>query len=96
MLTPVWNVLIAMKARSYRACTAARERPISALALVCTASTAASPTTPATSPTAAAATQVRWRLAHRRARRLNGSRQLDTGSSAIHRSMSSASARLVG
>ena len=36
---------------------------------------------------------VRCRPAQRRARRVKGSRQAKTGSSAIHRSMSSASAR---
>ena len=66
---------------------------MSALARVCTASTADSPTTPATSATAAAVTAVRFRFAHRRARRDIGSRQAETGSSAIHRSTSSASAR---
>ena len=71
----------------------ASARATSALAWVCTASTAESPTTPATSATAAAVTAVRFRLAHRRARRDSGSRQAETGSSAIHRSMSSASAR---
>ena len=41
---------------------------------------------------AAEVTAVRFRFAHRRARRDSGSRQAETGSSAIHRSTSSASA----
>jgi hypothetical protein len=65
----------------------------SALAFVCTASTAASPTTPPKSAAATDATAVRFRFAHRRTRRDSGSRQAETGSSAAHRSMSSANAR---
>jgi hypothetical protein len=63
------------------------------LACACTARTAARPTTPAARATVAAVTPVRWRLAQRRARRAHGSRQADTGSSAIHFSTSSASDR---
>ena len=63
------------------------------LARAWTPATAPSPTTPATNATTAAATAVRLRRAHRRARREKGSRQAETGSSAIHRSMSSARAR---
>ena len=65
---------------------------MSALARVCTTRIADSPTTPAISATAAAVTAVRFRFAHRRARRDSGSRQAETGSSAIHRSTSSARA----
>jgi hypothetical protein len=71
----------------------ASARVTSALACVCTASTVASPTTPATSATATDATAVRFRFAQRRMRREIGSRQAETGSSAAHRSMSSASPR---
>ena len=65
----------------------------SALARACTARTAASPTSATTSAAAAAVTAVRCRRIHRRARSASGSRQAETGSSAIHRSTSSASAR---
>jgi hypothetical protein len=91
-LTPVWNVRIASTASSYRACTAAFERLSSALAFVCTTRTADSPITPATIAAAAPVTFVRFRSAHRRARLASGSRQAETGSSAIHRSRSSDSA----
>ena len=70
----------------------ASARVTSAFACVCTASTVESPTTPAIKATAAEATAVRLRFAQRRARREIGSRQAETGSSAIHRSMSSARA----
>ena len=63
----------------------------SRLAWVWTASTAAVPARATSTAAAAAATAVRFRRAHRRARRDNGSRQAVTGSSAIQRSMSSAS-----
>ena len=57
--------------------------------------TADSPMTPATTAAAAPVTTVRLRFA-RRARRESGSRYAVTGSSAIQRSMSSASARQDG
>ena len=65
------------------------------LAWVCTASTAAVPASATSTAAASEVTAVRFRRAHRRARRDNGSRQAVTGSSAIHRSTSSASARHV-
>ncbi len=60
------------------------------LAQAWTPATAPSPTAPATN---AVATAVRLRCAHRRVLREKGSRQAETGSSAIHRSVSSARAR---
>ena len=68
-------------------------RSRSRLARVCTASTVAVPASATSTAAAAVVTAVRFRRAHRRARRENGSRQAVTGSSAIHRSTSSASAR---
>ena len=68
-------------------------RSRAAFARDCTAATAARPIRPASSAAAAPVTAVRWCRAHRRARADSGSRQAETGSSAIHRSMSSASAR---
>src|SRR5262249_11554999 len=56
----------------------------------------AGPILPASSATAAPVTAGRCRRAHRRARREKGSRQAETGSSAVHRSTSSASARHEG
>jgi hypothetical protein len=66
------------------------------LARVCTASTAAVPASATSTDAVAAVTSVRFRRAHRRARCPKGSRQAATGSSAAHRSTSSASARHVG
>ena len=65
----------------------------SRFARVCTTATAASPIKPASTAAAAPLTAVRFRRAHRPARRETGSRQAVTGSSASQRSTSSASAR---
>ena len=81
-----------------RLASRARQRPgDSALARVCTASTADSPTTPASTRHRRAGHRrpVPRRPAHERAA-TSGSRQAETGSSAIHRSRSSARARRVG
>ena len=70
--------------------------PGRALARACTASTADRPTTPASTAAAAPVTPVRCRVSQRDSFRVQGSAQAETGSSAIHRSTSSARARHEG